>query len=90
MVGGRRGSEEVIVRRLLNRPAATLVRSVSLAAVLVVLIAAPVSAQTANPRVSHHQNHLWHYWIAPVLLGSGVIIVIALAFGYYWRVVRGK
>ena len=50
------------------------------------LLAAPAGAQT----VSHHKKHLWHYWIAPVLAGSGVIMVLALAFGYYWRVVRGK
>jgi hypothetical protein len=74
------------VRRLLKRPAATLVSSALLASLLVVLVAAPAGAQT----VSHHKKHLWHYWIAPVLLGSGVILVLALSFGYYWRVVRGK
>jgi hypothetical protein len=78
----------VIVRRLVHRPAAMLVRSVLLASVLVVLVAAPASAQ--NPRISHHQKHLWHYWIAPVVLGSGVLLVLALAVGYYVRVVRGK
>jgi hypothetical protein len=74
------------VRRLLNRPVATLLNSALLASVLVVLIAAPAGAQT----ISHHKKHLWHYWIAPVLLGSGVLMVLALAFGYYWRVMRGK
>jgi hypothetical protein len=74
------------VRRLLKRPVATLLNSALLASVLVVLIAAPAGAQT----ISHHKKHLWHYWIAPVLLGSGVLMVLALAFGYYWRVMRGK
>jgi hypothetical protein len=74
------------VRRLLKRPAATLVRSALLASVLVVLVAAPASAQT----IDHHQNHLWHYWIAPVLLISGVLMVVALSFGYYWKVMRGR
>jgi hypothetical protein len=74
------------VRRLLKRPAATLVSSALLASLFVLLIAAPAGAQT----VSHHKKHLWHYWIAPVLLGSGVLMVAALAFGYYWRVMRGK
>jgi hypothetical protein len=74
------------VRRLLNRPVAALLSSALLASVFVVLIAAPAGAQT----ISHHKKHLWHYWIAPVLLGSGVLMVLALAFGYYWRVVRGK
>jgi hypothetical protein len=76
----------VTVRRLLNRPAAMLMRSALLASVLVVLIAAPADAQT----ISHHKKELWHYWIAPVLVGSGVLMVLALAFGYYWRVVRGR
>ena len=74
------------MRRLLKRPAATLASSAVLASLVVVLVAAPAGAQT----VSHHKQHLWHYWIAPVLLGSAVLMVVALSFGYYWRVVRGK
>jgi hypothetical protein len=81
-------TERGTVRRLLGRPASTLLRGVVLASVFVVLTAAPAFAQ--NPEINHHKTRLWHYWIAPVLVGSGVLIVFALAFGYYWRVVRGR
>jgi hypothetical protein len=76
-------------RRGLGRPASAVLRSILLASVFVVLTAAPALAQE-NPEISHDKTRLWHYWIAPVLLISGVLIVLALSFGYYWRVVRGK
>jgi hypothetical protein len=77
-----------VERRGLGRPVSAFLRSILLASVFVVLTAAPAFAQ--NPEISHHKTRLWHYWIAPVLLISGVLIVLALSFGYYWRVVRGK
>ena len=72
------------MRRLLNRPATTLLAARRLAAVLVVLTATPAFSQT----VSQHKPKLWHYWIAPVLLISFVLMSIGLAIGYYVRVVR--
>jgi hypothetical protein len=69
---------------VLNRPGATLVRSVGLALVLVVATATPAFAQ----EIDHSTTKLWHYWIAWVLVISFVLMAIALAFGYWWRVVR--
>jgi hypothetical protein len=33
-------------------------------------------------------DEAWHYWFAPVLALQVVVLLGALAFGYYWKVVR--
>lgn len=33
---------------------------------------------------------VWHYWIAPVLVGGAIIAVIATIIGYFVKVVRPK
>lgn len=56
-----------------------------LTAALLVATAGPALAQEgASPA------RPWHYWIAPFILGAGVLLVIALGVGYYVRVMSGR
>jgi hypothetical protein len=32
----------------------------------------------------------WHYWIAPLLLGAGLLVIAGFALGYWIRVVGGR
>ncbi len=53
-----------------------------LAVVAVVATAAPASAST--PVVAAAKP--WHFWLAPILFGSAVLIVVALVVGYVVKV----
>ena len=35
-------------------------------------------------------ERFWFYWIAPILVLSGIATVVMLALGYYIRVLRPK
>jgi hypothetical protein len=70
-----------IVRRAV-RFAATL----TIASLVVVLMAVPALAQAAE--ATGDPNKPWHYWIAPVLVASFGLVLILLAIGYYMKVVR--
>lgn len=56
------------------------------AAVTVVATAAPASAST--PVVAEAKP--WHFWLAPILFGSAVLIVLALMVGYVVKVTIPK
>lgn len=32
----------------------------------------------------------WHWWIAVVLTPGAILTVLAVVFGYFWKVVRPK
>jgi len=61
-------------------------RMMLLAVAVLVATAAPASAST--PVLAEAKP--WHYWLAPVLFGSGVLIVIALMVGYVVKVTIPK
>ncbi|MCI0636656.1 MAG: hypothetical protein L0206_22455 [Actinobacteria bacterium] len=42
------------------------------------------------PEVVLAAQRVWFYWIAPILVLSGVAVVVMLALGYYVRVLRPK
>lgn len=52
----------------------------------VVLTAAPAAA--ATPALG--AQRFWFYWIAPILVLSGVGMIAFLALGYYVRVLRPR
>ena len=56
-----------------------------LAAALLVATASPALAQEGTSPARP-----WHYWIAPVILGAAVLLVVALGVGYYVRVMSGR
>jgi hypothetical protein len=62
------------------------VRIALLAPVLVVLLASPAAA--APPVLA--AQRFWFYWIAPILVLSGVATIAMLVVGYYRRVLRPK
>ena len=63
-----------------------IVRLSLLTMALVVLTAAPAAA--ATPALG--AQRFWFYWIAPILVLSGLGVVAFLALGYYIRVLRPK
>jgi hypothetical protein len=32
----------------------------------------------------------WHYWVAPILLVSAVLLLVGIGVGYYVRVMGGR
>jgi len=62
------------------------VRLAFLSMALVVLTAAPAAA--ATPALG--AQRFWFFWIAPILVLSGVGMIAFLALGYYVRVLRPK
>ena len=55
--------------------------------------AAAVLAFTALPALAQETGSSarpWHYWIAPFILGGGVLLVIAVGTRYYFRVMSGR
>jgi hypothetical protein len=62
------------------------VRVALLSVALVVFIAAPAAATTSTLGA----QRFWFYWIAPVLVLSGLGVIAFLALGYYIRVLRPK
>jgi hypothetical protein len=63
-----------------------IVRLSLLTVACVVLTAAPAAA--ATPTLG--AQRFWFYWIAPILVLSGVGVIAFLALGYYIRVLRPK
>jgi len=59
-----------------------LVRTTAFVGVVVVLAASPAAAA---PGTRH-----WFYWAAPLLTLATIGLLIALAFGYYVKVLRPK
>ncbi|MGH9032678.1 MAG: hypothetical protein ACRDY4_13635 [Acidimicrobiia bacterium] len=53
---------------------------------LVMLTAAPAAA--ATPALG--AERFWFYWIAPILVLSGIGMIAFLALGYYVRVLRPR
>ncbi|HVM40997.1 MAG TPA: hypothetical protein VM618_09510 [Acidimicrobiia bacterium] len=47
--------------------------------------AAPAVAQEAGGGAKP-----WHYWVAPVLLVGGILVLAAIGVGYYFRVIGGR
>ena len=62
------------------------VRLALLSLALIVLTAAPAAASTPTLGA----QRFWFYWIAPILVLSGVGMIAFLALGYYVRVLRPK
>jgi len=58
------------------------VRMIALVAALLVATAAPASASTAVVA----EAKPWHFWLAPILFGSAVLIVVAVVVGYVVKV----
>lgn len=58
----------------------------ALAAAILLGGAVPALAQEAEGGSSRP----WHYWIAPFLLGGAILLVAAVAVGYYVRVMGGR
>jgi hypothetical protein len=63
-----------------------IVRLALLSFALVVLTAAPAAATTSTLAA----QRFWFYWIAPILVLSGLGVIAFLALGYYVRVLRPK
>lgn len=61
-----------------------LTPSLLLAATIVLVTIGPAFAQDAGSKAKP-----WHYWIAPFLLGGGVVLLAAIGVGYYIRVMGG-
>jgi hypothetical protein len=57
-------------------------------AVLVVLSVAAAPAGAAP--VLAADRYKWFYWVGPILLLASILFLIALAAGYYIRVLRPK
>jgi hypothetical protein len=62
------------------------VRLALLSLAVVVVTAGPAAAST--PALG--AQRFWFYWLAPILVLSGVGMIAALALGYYVRVLRPK
>jgi uncharacterized membrane protein YphA (DoxX/SURF4 family) len=58
---------------------------------LVVFVAFAVAAAPAGAGpVLADDRYKWFYWIGPLLLGASFLLLLALAAGYYIRVLRPK
>jgi hypothetical protein len=58
---------------------------------VVVLVALGVAAAPAGAQpVLADDRYKWFYWIGPLLLVGAVLFLLALAAGYYIRVLRPK
>lgn len=58
---------------------------------LVVLVALTAAALPAGAGpVLADDRYKWFYWIGPLLLGASFLVLLALAAGYYIRVLRPK
>jgi hypothetical protein len=57
-----------------------------LALVALVVAAAPAGAAP----VLAADRYKWFYWVGPLLLGASFLFLLALAAGYYVRVLRPK
>lgn len=62
-----------------------LIRIVLITQAILVATAVPASAATMVAATKP-----WHYWIAPVLAASFVSMILALALGYFVRVLNPR
>ncbi|MBI2168257.1 MAG: hypothetical protein HYU28_01975 [Actinobacteria bacterium] len=65
-----------------------MIRTALVAAVLVLATATAGPAVAAETVVGAARP--WHYWIAPFLLGGGVLLLAVFGVGYYVRVMGGR
>ena len=63
-----------------------IVRLALLSLAVVLISAAPAAAATP----AFGAQRFWFFWIAPILVLSGVGMIAFLALGYYVRVLRPK
>jgi bacteriorhodopsin len=66
-----------------------LVRIAALPIVMLVVLAVVAAPAGAGP-VLADDRYKWFYWIGPLLLIGAVFFLLALAAGYYVRVLRPK
>jgi len=66
-----------------------LVRTAALPIVMLVVLAVVAAPAGAGP-VLADDRYKWFYWIGPLLLIGAVFFLLALAAGYYVRVLRPK
>lgn len=62
-----------------------LIRIVLITQAILIATAVPASAATMVAAAKP-----WHYWIAPVLAASFVFMLLALALGYFVRVLNPR
>jgi hypothetical protein len=66
-----------------------LVRIVALPLVTLVALSVAAAPAGAGP-VLADDRYKWFYWVGPLLLGASFLFLLALAAGYYIRVLRPK
>jgi hypothetical protein len=66
-----------------------IARLVALPLVAVVVLGVAAVPAGAGP-VLANDRYKWFYWIGPLLLGASFLLLLALAAGYYIRVLRPK
>jgi hypothetical protein len=63
------------------------IAALSIVAMLAIVLAATPAG--AGPVIAA-ERYKWFYWIGPLLLGGSFLFLVALAVGYYVRVLRPK
>jgi hypothetical protein len=66
-----------------------IARIAALPLVLVAVVGVAAAPAGAAP-VLAADRYKWFYWIGPLLLGGSFLFLLALAVGYYIRVLRPK
>jgi hypothetical protein len=66
-----------------------IARLVALPLVTLVVLGVAAVPAGAGP-VLANDRYKWFYWIGPLLLGASFLLLLALAAGYYIRVLRPK
>lgn len=66
-----------------------IVRIAALPLFLLVVLAVAAAPAGAGP-VLAAERYKWFFWVGPLLLGASILLVVALAAGYYIRVLRPK
>jgi hypothetical protein len=66
-----------------------IARLAALPLVALIVLAAAAAPAGAGP-VLAADRYKWFYWIGPLLLGASFLLLLALAVGYYIRVLRPK
>jgi hypothetical protein len=66
-----------------------IARIAALPLVLVAVLGVAAAPAGAGP-VLAAERYKWFYWVGPLLLGASFLFLLALAVGYYIRVLRPK